>query len=56
MAHQPHRPEKPAGAQPVPSAKEQLPQTTFFLRTKLLPPRPAPAISRGCVSAGPLRL
>jgi len=44
MAHQPHRPEKPAGAQPVPSAKEQLPQTTFFLRTKLLPPRPAPAL------------
>ena len=44
MAQRPHRPGKPPEAQPVPSAKEQLPQTIFFLRTKLLPPRPAPAL------------
>lgn len=44
MAQRPHRPGRDAGAPPATSAKEQLPQTTFFLRTKLLPPRPAPAL------------
>ncbi len=46
MAQRPHRPStpQPPEAQP-PLAKELVAlKTTFFLRTKLLPPRPAPAL------------
>jgi ATP/maltotriose-dependent transcriptional regulator MalT/DNA-binding SARP family transcriptional activator len=45
MAQRPRRPNTPQPAgDATPPAKEQLAQTTFFLRTKLLPPRPAPAL------------
>jgi LuxR family maltose regulon positive regulatory protein len=42
MAQRPRRPDKPQPENAPPPARE--PQTTFFLRTKLLPPRPAPAL------------
>lgn len=44
MAQRPRRPDTPQPAGEVSSAKEQLSPTAFFLRTKLLPPRPAPAL------------
>jgi len=45
MAEGPHRPDtsQSAGA-PPPLAQGLVAPTTFFLRTKLLPPRPAPAL------------
>ena len=44
MAQRPRRPDTPQPAGETPPAKEQLAPTAFFLRTKLLPPRPAPAL------------
>ena len=44
MAERPHRPNTPQPAGEPPPSKDQLSQTAFFLRTKLLPPRPAPAL------------
>lgn len=42
MAQRPRRPSTPQPTGSLPPAREA--QTTFFLRTKLLPPRPAPAL------------
>jgi LuxR family transcriptional regulator, maltose regulon positive regulatory protein len=42
MTNLPHRQEGSLGAAPPPAAPPQPP--TFFLRTKLLPPRPAPSL------------
>ena len=44
MSRSPQLPRTPQLVNPSPPAKETLSQTTFFLRTKLLPPRPAPAL------------
>src|SRR4051794_27896157 len=44
MAQRPRRPDKAHPAGETPPAKEQLAPTAFFLRTKLLPPRPAPEL------------
>jgi LuxR family maltose regulon positive regulatory protein len=45
MAQRPqHSETEPSPATTAPLTKEPVAQTTFFLRTKLLPPRPAPAL------------